>query len=180
MEPRVFRPGVHGSMNIKTTLLGMALLAVLAAGAWWARSPSPTAATAPAALGEISGNDDLPDLTLAAATADAGGVRITLSLSPNPPVAFATTRVRVRAEAGGSPVLLDGGRIRFEMAMPMGDHRYSLVAGEGGWQEADVVLPLCGSGQRRWYATVEGTVGGQPRTARFRLDLAPPPSAPAP
>ena len=128
-------------MNIKTTLVGIALLAVLAAGAWWARSPSPTATTAPDALGQASGDDDLPDVTLAAATADAGGVRITLSLSPTPPVAFAKTRVLVRAEAGGSPVVLEGGRVSFEMSMPMGDHRYSLVPGAEGWQEAAVVLP---------------------------------------
>jgi hypothetical protein len=95
-------------------------------------------------------------------------------VTPNPPVAFAKTRVRVRAEVGGAPVVLDGGRVSFEMSMPMGDHRYVLVPGEDGWQEADVVLPLCPSGKRRWFATVEGTVAGRPRTARFRLDLEPP------
>ena len=144
MEPRVFRPGVHGSMNVKTTLVGMAVVAALAAGAWWARSPSRTAATAPAAQGaraHAAGDEALPDVTLAAATADAGGVRITLSLSPTPPVAFAKTQVLVRAEAGGSPVVLEGGRVSFEMSMPMGDHRYSLVPGADGWQEAAVVLP---------------------------------------
>ena len=144
MEPRVFRPGVHGSMNVKTTLVGMAVVAALAAGAWWARLPSRTAAPASAAQGaraHAAGDDALPDVTLAAATADAGGVRMTLSLAPNPPVAFAKTRVRVRAEAGGSPVVLEDGRVSFEMSMPMGDHRYSLVSGADGWQEAAVVLP---------------------------------------
>jgi len=136
MEPRVFRPGVHGSMNIKTTLVGMALLAVLAAGAWWARSPSPTAATAPDA-----GDEALSDVTLAEGTADVGGVRITLSVMPNPPVALARFRVRVRAEANGSPAPIEAGRVSFEMAMPMGDHRYALAPGEAGWQEAAVVLP---------------------------------------
>jgi len=68
----------------------------------------------------------------------------------------------------------EGARISFEMTMPMGDHRYSPVPGRDGWQEADVVLPLCQSGKRRWYATVEGIVAGRLRTARFRLDLAPP------
>jgi hypothetical protein len=128
-------------MNIKSTLLGIAVLAVLAAGAWWARSPSSPAGTAPAAVKPASGDDDVPDVTLGAARVDAGGVGITLSLSPNPPVAFAKTRVRVRAESGGAPVLLDGGKVSFEMVMPMGDHRYSLVAGEEGWLEAAVVLP---------------------------------------
>ena len=141
MEPRVFRPGVHGSMNIKTTLLGIAVLAALAIGAWWARSPSPTAVTAPGAMRPASGDDDLPDVTLSAATTDSGGVKITLSVSPNPPVAFAMTRVRVRAEADGSPVAIEHGRVSFEMVMPMGDHRYTLIPGSDGWLEAAVVLP---------------------------------------
>jgi hypothetical protein len=125
-------------MNIRTTLLGLTLLAVLAAGAWWARSPSPTV---PDAVGQASGGDGLADVTLAAATVDAGGVSITLSLSPNPPVAFAKTRVRVRAESAGAAVPLEGARVSFEMTMPMGVHRYTLVAGEEGWLEAAVVLP---------------------------------------
>jgi hypothetical protein len=123
-------------MNIKTTLVGMAVLAVLAAGAWWARSPLPTAATAPAA-----GDDALPNVTLSEGTADVGGVRITLSVTPNPPVALARFRVRVRAEANGSSAPIEAGRVSFEMAMPMGDHRYALALGEEGWQEAAVVLP---------------------------------------
>jgi hypothetical protein len=157
-------------MNVKTTLLGITVLAVLAAGAWWARSPSPTAT---ATVDTTSGDDALPDVTLAEATADGGGVRITLSLSPNPPVAFEKIRVRVRVESAGSATVLEGGRITFEMTMPMGDHQYSLVPADRGWQEAEVVLPSCPSGNRRWYATVEGTAAGRPRLARFRLDLKP-------
>jgi hypothetical protein len=160
-------------MNVRSTLPGIAVLAVLAAGAWWARSPS-APSPAEGAPGAAAGDEALPNVTLAAGTVDAGGVRITLSLSPNPPVAFAKMRMRVRAESAGSVVPLEGARVSFEMAMPMGDHRYSLVPGVGGWQEADVVLPLCPSGKRRWFATVEGTVAGRPRTARFRLDLEPP------
>jgi hypothetical protein len=70
--------------------------------------------------------------------------------------------------------MLESGRISFEMTMPMGDHRYSLIPADEEWQTADVLLPLCSSGTRRWFATVEGTVAGRPRTARFRLDLAVP------
>ena len=162
------------SMRRSELIVGLAALAVMAAGAWWARSPSPPAATSPAAMAPASGGDDLPDVTLAGATVDAGGVGITLLLSPSPPVAFAKTRVRVRAEAGGSVVPLASGSVSFEMTMPMGDHRYSLVAGQDGWQEAEVTLPRCMSGNRRWYATVEGTLAGQPRSARFRLDLSAP------
>jgi hypothetical protein len=163
-------------MNIRSTALALALLAVLAAGAWWARSPSPPMTPASDARGASAPGDDeaLPDVTFAAATVDAGGVGITLSFSPNPPAAFAKTLVRVRAEAAGAAVPLERARVSFEMTMPMGDHRYSLVAGQDGWQKAQVTLPRCMSGKRRWYATVEGTVANQPRTARFRFDLAPP------
>ena len=166
-------------MSIKSTLLGIAVLAVLAAGAWWARPPSLFAPTSPGAMHPASGDDDRPDVTLAAASVDSGGVKITLSLSPNPPVAFAKTRVRVRAEADGSPVAIENGRVSFEMTMPMGDHRYSLVRGSDGWQEAEVVLPRCPSGRTGWFAIVEGTAAGQPRTARFRFDLAPPGRVPS-
>jgi hypothetical protein len=76
-------------------------------------------------------------------------------------------------------VPLEAGRISFEMSMPMGDHRYSLVPAADGWQEAEAVLPLCGSGNRRWFATVEGTVAGRPISARFQLDLTPPEDGPA-
>ena len=128
-------------MNIKTTLVGMAVLAVLATGAWWARSPSPHSATTPEAPAPAAGDEALPDVTLADGTAEVGGARITLSLTPNPPVAFTTFRARVRAEAGGAPAVLEGGRVSFEMVMPMGDHRYALAPGKAGWQEAAVVLP---------------------------------------
>ncbi len=169
----------------RSTLLGLVMLALVAAGVWWARPPSPAvghlppasarqAASASATAGQAERDDALPDVTLAAGSVDLEGVRITLALSPQPPVAFAKTRVRVRAEAGGSVVPLEGGRVWFEMTMPMGDHRYSLVPGRDGWQEAEVILPRCMSGKLRWYATVEGSAAGKPRTARFRLDLAPP------
>ncbi len=172
-------------MKFNSTLIGVVVLALVATGVFWVRSRTAGTGTVPAGQTALSaagqgvstpaaGDEALPDVTLAEGTANAGGVRITLSLSPNPPVAFAKMRVRVRAEAGGSPVDLEGGRVSFEMSMPMGDHRYSLVPGADGRQEADVTLPLCPSGKRRWYATVEGTVAGRPRTARFRLDLASP------
>ena len=91
---------------------------------------------------QAESDDALPDVTLADGFADAGeGVRITLSVTPNPPVGMAKTLVRVRTELNGSPVAIENGRISFEMVMPMGDHRYSLLPGEEGWLEAAVVLP---------------------------------------
>ena len=185
MEPRVFRPGVTARMKFNSTLIGIVVLALVATGVLWVRSRTADTGTVPAGQASPSsagqrasapdaGDDALPDVTLTDGAADVGEVRVTLSVMPNPPVAFATFRVRVRAEANGSPAAIEAGRVSFEMTMPMGDHRYSLVPGEDGWQEADVTLPRCMSGNRRWYATVEGTVAGQVRSARFSLDLAPP------
>jgi hypothetical protein len=111
---------------------------------------------------------------------DLGDVRLTLSVTPRPPVAFQKMRFRVRVESRGLPVVLEGGRISFEMTMPMGDHRYALARGDGEWQEAEVVLPFCMSGDPRWYALVEGVVAGRPVIARFRLDLTKPSSAASP
>jgi hypothetical protein len=122
----------------------------------------------------------LPDVTLTDAALDLGDVQVIVSVTPRPAVAFQNRRFRVRVESGGLPVVLEGGRISFEMTMPMGEHRYALVRGENGWQEAQVVLPFCRSGNPRWYATVEGTVAGRPVTARFRLDLTKPSSAASP
>ena len=166
-------------MKNRDIVAGLVVLGLLAAGVFWARPPSPSAGRLPAAsAGQASSDAAIPDVTLADGAVDGGDVRITLSITPKPPVAFAKTRIRVRAESRGSAVAFEGGMISFEMTMPMGDHRYSLVAGESGWQEAEVVLPLCPSGKRRWYATVEGTAAGRPRTARFRFDLASPGPAP--
>jgi len=174
-------------MKNSATIVGLVVLAVVGAGVWWVRSPSPSAGhlptasareapsvPAPASARQGEGDEALPDVTLAGGSVNSGDARITLSLTPQPPVAFAKTCVRVRTEVNGSPAVLEGGSVSFEMTMPMGDHRYSLVAGQDGWQEAEVTLPRCMSGNRRWYATVEGTVAGQPRSARFRLDLSPP------
>ena len=102
----------------------------------------------------------------------ADDVTFRVELTPHPPVAFARMRVRVRAERIGAPASLEAGTVRFEMAMPMGDHSYTLVPGDGGWYEADVTLPQCVTGDRRWFATVEATIAGHPRRVRFRFDLA--------
>ena len=59
-------------MRRREFIVGLALLAVLAAGARWARSPSPTAAPAPDAPAQAGGDDALPDVTLAEGTADVG------------------------------------------------------------------------------------------------------------
>lgn len=171
-------------MKLRETLLGLVVLAALAGGVWWARSRS-VAANAPAAAqadGPPAAPVDpatLPDATLADASVDLGDVRLVLS-ADRPVVAFAKSRFRVRAEKDGSAVPIGDGRLSFEMAMPMGDHRYSLVGGEDGWHVVEAVLPMCKSGKRTWFATLEGNVAGQPRTARWRIDLTPAAEAPAP
>ena len=139
-------------MNVKSTIAGLLVLALVATGVLWVRSRSADNNTAPegqstpasaaqGAAATVARDETLPDVTLTAGTAEVGAVRITLLLSPNPPVAFASFRAQVRTEVNGAPVALEGGRVSFEMAMPMGDHRYTLVPGEEGWQEAAVVLP---------------------------------------
>lgn len=172
-------------MKLRDTLLGLVVLAAVLGGVWWVRGrsgPSVPAGDAAPARRTIDPATEaaLPDVTEADAFVDLGDVRLVLSVAPRPIMAFATNTYRVRAEAGGAAVPLEGGRISFEMSMPMGDHRHALLPAAVGWSEAQAALPLCGSGKRRWYATVEGTVAGKPRTALFRLDLTKPGATPAP
>lgn len=173
-------------MKPRETLLGLVVLALVLGGAWWARSRShagkPVAGESTASAAAPSGTAEAsnPDVTLADQAVDLGDVRLSLSVAPRPIPAFEKIRFRLRAESGGAPVAFESGRVSFEMTMPMGDHRYTLVPGAEGWHEAEVVLPLCKSGKRTWFATIEGTVAGKPRTARFQLDLTPPSSPPAP
>ena len=173
-------------MKLRETLLGLLVLALVLGGVWWARSRSraenPLAGITTAKVAASGGIAEIPmpDVTLADQAVDLGDVRLLLSVAPRPILAFAKNRFRVRAESNGAPVAFEDGRLSFEMTMPMGDHRYRLIPGPEGWQEADVVLPLCGSGNRRWTTTFEGTVAGKARTARFQVDLMPPPGPLAP
>jgi hypothetical protein len=173
-------------MTIKETLLGFAILGLVIGGVFLARDPGrvPSArgtthgdAIPTRRVGDAAVDAAMPDVTLGEGSVDVAGIRVMLSIAPAPPVAFETTRVRVRVESKAAPVSFESGRISFEMSMPMGEHRYTLAPGEDAWYEADVVLPMCPSGKRRWYATIEGTVGGQPVVARFRVDLTTPGSA---
>ncbi|MBI5440882.1 MAG: hypothetical protein HY900_06700 [Deltaproteobacteria bacterium] len=168
-------------MKLRDTLLGLVVLALVLGGIWWVRGRSP-AGKAPARDVAINTAASVPDVTLADQGVDVGGVRFVLSLESRPILAFTKNRFRVRAELDGAPLDLLYSHLSFEMSMPMGDHRYRLVPGADGWQEAEVILPACGSGHRRWFAIVEGTAGGRRRSARFQFDLTPPsrPSPPAP
>jgi len=162
-------------MKHRDVVLGLVVLALVGLGVYWARGRSVTPKHSQAAPASAAVSP--PDVTRSDGTVDLGDVRIVLSLDPKPPVAFAKFRARAQARTsgeGGGPTPLESGRVYFEMAMPMGDHRYSLPPAADGWHEADVVLPLCASGDRRWFATVEGVVAGRPRVARFQLSLAPP------
>jgi hypothetical protein len=119
---------------------------------------------------------DVPDVSRADAILDLGDIRITVSAEPRPLLAFSRNRFRFRAERNGAPVALGDGVVSFTMTMPMGDHRHALVPAPGGWQEAEAVLPLCPSGNRRWFGDLEFTLDGQARSARFAFDLDAPPS----
>lgn len=158
-------------MRLRDTLLGLAVLGLVAGGVLWARARTGTAA---------SRGDQLVDVTSADGVVTIDDLTLVLAVEPRPPVAFAAHRWRVRAAARGAALPVEQGRLTFEMVMPMGDHRYSLVRAADGWWEAEVVLPSCPSGKRRWFATFEGTIAGEPRTARVRVDLAPPAIRPAP
>jgi hypothetical protein len=105
-------------------------------------------------------------------------VRIVVSAGLRPLLAFARNRFRFRAEAGGAPVALADAVVTFTMAMPMGDHRQALVPASDGGQYAEAVLPLCPSGERRWFGRLDFTLAGRARSARFAFDLAAPPRRP--
>ena len=135
-------------MKFNSTLLGIVVLAAVGVAVFWTRvkAPPPSVTQLVSDSDRQASSDEatLPDVTLAAGSVDLEDVRITLSLTPQPPVAFAKIRVRVRVSstaAADKLLTLEGGRVAFEMSMPMGDHRYSLVPGEEGWLEAAVVLP---------------------------------------
>jgi hypothetical protein len=151
---------------------------VLAGGAWVRFRSAHSSGTAADLVAPAAQGRPVPDVTARDAFVESGAVRITLSISPRPPVGFEHLRVRVRVDAAkelpasaARPVVLDGGEVTFEMAMPMGDHRYTLVRAEDGWWQADVVLPSCGSGDLRWSALVDAVVAGTRRTAKFQFDL---------
>jgi hypothetical protein len=148
--------------RVAETVLGLAVVAAIAA-VFFAVRPRRAAPDA-----------DPPDVTRADAVLDLGDVRVAVSAGPRPLLAFARNRFRFRAESGGAPVALAGAVVSFTMTMPMGDHRHPLAAAEDGWQEAEAVLPLCPSGKRRWFGTLDFTLAGRPRSARFAFDLAPP------
>jgi hypothetical protein len=172
-------------VKLRDTLLGLLAVALVAGGVYWTRTRSHGAAPpshgGPSNAPMVSGGaDELPDAGMADVTVAVGDLRMTLSVSPRPPIAFSTKRFRVRVtSADGTPVALDEGRISFEMVMPMGDHRYTLLPSADGWLEAEVVLPFCKSGNPTWFAVAEGTIAGRPVAARFRVDLTKPGATPA-
>jgi hypothetical protein len=150
--------------------LGLAVAAGIAAAALAVRARD--------AGREAPGASAPSDLTHADATLDLGDVSVLVSAGPRPLRALAPTRFRFRAEANGAPVVLAGAAVSFTMTMPMGDHRHRLVAAVDGWHEAEAALPLCPSGGRRWFGTLDFTLAGRARSARFAFDLRPPTSPP--
>lgn len=150
-------------------VLGLALAVAIAAASYAVRQRQVAAAGDP-------GSD--PDVSREDAVLDLGDVRVAVSAGPRPLVAYARNRFRFRAERDGGPVVLDDAVLKFTMTMPMGEHRHPLVASPGGWQEALAALPLCPSGKRRWFGTLDFALGGRARSLRFAFDLQPPSPAP--
>lgn len=170
-------------MKNREVVIGIIVVALLVGAVLWLRAcGDPRRDADPdAATGAIGATETLPDLTTGEIHVSAGDVRIVLSVTPHPPRVFEENRFRVRAEdVDGGMLTIDDARLSFEMAMPMGEHRYSLVPADGGSYEAAVVLPQCASGDRQWYGTFDGTVAGRPRSLRFVFDLAAPGSRPSP
>ncbi|MGE3841045.1 MAG: hypothetical protein AB7I50_05605 [Vicinamibacterales bacterium] len=149
-------------MTTRETCIGLGVLVFVLAGLIWSRGGEEATARSSAS--------SLPDLSSSDGTVLARGIPLEVSVS-RPATPMVPFRIRVRTDARSSPPL-ENGRISFVMAMPMGDHRYDLSPEPDGWQQADVTLPTCLSGERRWYATLDGTVDGRAITARFVLDLA--------
>jgi hypothetical protein len=154
-------------MGKRPSTVGLVILGLLIIGVFWARDArhGPEFAAA--------GGGAAPDVTLEDRTVDLGDVRLTLSIVPRPVTALARHRYRIRIECDGAVLPVEDGRLSFAMDMPMGDHRYTLVAGPDGWYEADVTLPICQSGRHRWSATVDGRAGGERRRATFLVDVGP-------
>lgn len=155
--------------RVAEVILGLVVVAAIAAVSFAVRQRQ--------AAGDASPTTDLPDVSRTDATLDLGDVRILVSAGPRPLLAFSRNRFRFRAEKGGAPVALDDGVVSFTMTMPMGDHRHALVPAADGWQEAEVVLPLCPSGKRRWFGRLNFRLDGRARSGRFAFDLAAPDQA---
>lgn len=150
-------------------VLGLAVAAAIAAASLAVRQRQSATAGDSASLADVSREDAVLDL---------GDVRVAVSAGPRPLLAYARNRFRFRAERDGAPAVLDGAVLSFTMTMPMGEHRHPLAAAPGGWQEALAALPLCPSGKRRWFGTLDFTLEGRPRSLRFAFDLQPPPAPP--
>jgi len=153
--------------RVAQTVLGLAVVAAIAAVSFAVRQRQ-----------GASAGTDAPDVSQRDATLDLGDVRITVSAGPRPLLAFSRNRFRFRAESAGAPAALGGAVVSFTMTMPMGDHRHPLVPAPDGWHEAEAALPLCASGKRRWFGTLDFTLAGRARSARFAFDLAAPPRRP--
>jgi hypothetical protein len=157
------------------TVLGLTLVAALAAAFVAVRERQVATGREPAL--DAAAASGAPDVTVADAILDLGDVRVRLSAAPRPLRAFTRLRFRFRAERQGVAVSPTGAVLSFAMAMPMGDHRHALQPSGDAWQEAEAVLPLCPSGARRWFGTLDFRLDGREHSTRFAFELAPPSSA---
>ena len=59
------------------------------------------------------------------------------------------------------------------MNMDMGRHIYELSPdGVDGWYAAEASIPMCPSGNARWYGNMEFSIAGATHEGGFQFDLA--------
>lgn len=162
-------------MRQRDLILGVLLVVVIAAGAYWVghRGISGVPATGSTTAGLEA---DLPDLSLGDARLEVDGLVVRVE-GTRPIRAFEQNRLLFRFEgADGSNRPVEEAVVSFTMKMEMGKHRYSLVpSSREGWLQAEFVLPACPSGNRRWYGNLTFSLAGRPGATRFQFDLEPRP-----
>ena len=124
------------------------------------------------------GGLNVPNLSVADARLETDDVSVQVEAMARPILAFRQNRLLFRFEgignAAGQLVSVQAPTLSFAMEMDMGKHRYALVpAAREGWLQADVVLPACPSGGRRWYGDLSFRAGGRQLRTRFQFDLEP-------
>ncbi|MFA6109254.1 MAG: hypothetical protein WDA75_10855 [Candidatus Latescibacterota bacterium] len=164
-------------MGRRELILGVPLVVVIAAGVYWASHRGASEILAGGAGSTLAGSAiDLPDLSRGDARLEVDGLIVRVE-GTRPIRAFEQNRLLFRFEGpDGSDRPVAEAVVSFTMTMEMGKHRYSLVpAAREGWLQAELVLPACPSGNRRWYGDLTFTSAGRPGATRFQFDLEPRP-----
>jgi hypothetical protein len=162
-------------MRRRDLAFGVVLVAAIAAGAYVAGRPHGTRGADQTTSGDSA---ELPNLSLHDVRLEVDDVAVRVAVASRPVLAFEKNQVFFRFEGvgedAGQPVAVEDAAVSFTMKMDMGMHRYALVPGpQDGWLQAELVLPACPSGNRRWYGNLTFAVSGRPLRTSFQLDLEP-------